>query len=48
MKQKNWFFEKNNNIVKPLANLTKIRREKNKLVISETKKGDNKKHQGNP
>jgi hypothetical protein len=29
MKQKSWFFEKINKIDRPLANLTKRRREKN-------------------
>jgi hypothetical protein len=29
---KSWFFEKINNIDKPLASLTKMRREKNRLV----------------
>jgi hypothetical protein len=32
----------------PLENLTKMRREKPKSVKSETKRGDNNKHQGNP
>jgi hypothetical protein len=42
------FFEKINKIDKPLANLTKMRREKPKSVKSETKKKDYSKHQGNP
>jgi hypothetical protein len=38
-KTKSWFFEKINNIDKPLENLTKIRREKIQLVKAERKKG---------
>jgi pantothenate kinase len=34
-----WFFEKINKIYKPLANLTKRRREKTQLIKSEMKKG---------
>jgi hypothetical protein len=47
-KQKSWFFEKISKIGKPLANLIKMRRERPKLVKSETKKEYNNKHQGNP
>jgi hypothetical protein len=36
---KGWFFEKINNIDRPIANLTKMRREKPKLVKSEMQKG---------
>jgi hypothetical protein len=36
---KHWFFEKINKIDRPLANLTKMRREKPKSVKSETQKG---------
>jgi hypothetical protein len=36
---KSWFFEKINKIDRPLANLTKIRMERPKLVKLETKKG---------
>jgi hypothetical protein len=36
---KSWSFEKLNRIDKPLANLTKMRREKTKLIKSEMKKG---------
>jgi uncharacterized tellurite resistance protein B-like protein len=38
-KTKSWFFEKINKIDKPLANLTKTRMEKIKLVKSDTKMG---------
>jgi hypothetical protein len=36
---KNWFFEKINNIDRPLGYLTKMRREKPKSVKSEMQKG---------
>jgi hypothetical protein len=36
---KSWLFEKINKIDKPLANLTKMRREMPKFVKSEKKKG---------
>jgi hypothetical protein len=39
MQQKNWFFEKINKIDRPLANLTKMRREKPKSIKSEMQKG---------
>jgi hypothetical protein len=47
---KSWFFEKINNIDKPLANLTKIRREKTQISKIRKKIGErgNNKHQGNP
>jgi hypothetical protein len=35
---KSWFFEKTNEIDRPLANLTKMRREKPKSVKSEMQK----------
>jgi hypothetical protein len=38
-KTKSWFFEKINKIDKPLANLTKIRRETAQIIKSERKKG---------
>jgi hypothetical protein len=38
-KTKSWFFGKINKIDKPLANLSKMRRKRPKLVKSETKKG---------
>jgi hypothetical protein len=46
MKTNSWFFEKINNIDKPL---TKMRREKIQISnIRNKKRGDNNKHQGNP
>jgi hypothetical protein len=39
MKQKGWFFEKINKIDRSLANLTKMRREKPKLIKSGMQKG---------
>jgi hypothetical protein len=36
---KSWFFEKLNKIDRPLANLTKMKRKKPKLVKSEMQKG---------
>jgi hypothetical protein len=46
---KSWFFEKINKIDRSLANLTKMRREKTKISkIRNAKRGDNKKHHGNP
>jgi hypothetical protein len=48
-KTKIWFFEKINNIDRPLANLTKIRREKNPNQKNQKcKRGDNNKQPGNP
>jgi hypothetical protein len=35
---KSWFFEKTNKIHKPLANVTKPRREKTQMIKSEMKK----------
>jgi hypothetical protein len=43
-KTKSWFFEKVNKIGKPLANLTKIRREKTQVIKIRNKKRDNNKH----
>jgi hypothetical protein len=40
MKQKNWFFEKINKIDKPLAKMTKRRRERPKLIKLEMNKRD--------
>jgi hypothetical protein len=40
--------KKINKIVKPLANMTKMSRERSKLVKSEIKQGDNNKHNRNP
>jgi uncharacterized protein with von Willebrand factor type A (vWA) domain len=40
MKQKNWFFEKINKINRPLANLTKMRREKNQISRIRNAKGE--------
>jgi len=46
---KSWFFEKINNIDRPLANLTKMRREKTQISRNyECKRGDNNKHHGSP
>jgi hypothetical protein len=39
MKQKNWFFEKLNKIYEPLANLTKMRREKTQISKIRNEKG---------
>jgi hypothetical protein len=46
-KTENCFFEKINKIDKPLANLSKIRREKPISVKSEMQSGDNNKHHRN-
>jgi hypothetical protein len=40
MKQKNWFFVNINEINKPLANLTKWRREKTQINKIRDEKGD--------
>jgi DNA anti-recombination protein RmuC len=45
---KSWFFEKIKKIDRPLANLTKMRREKPKSVKSGMQKGDNNKHHRSP
>jgi hypothetical protein len=45
MKQKAGSLKKINKTEKPLANLTKMRREKKISKISNTKGGDNNKHQ---
>jgi hypothetical protein len=45
---KTWFFEKINNIDRPPANLTKMRREKSNQLNQKCKRGDNNKHHGNP
>jgi hypothetical protein len=37
---KSWFFEKINKIDKPLAHLTKMRREKTQISIIRNKKGE--------
>jgi hypothetical protein len=42
---KSWFFEKINKIDRPLANLTKMRRENPNQKF---KRRDNNKHHGNP
>jgi hypothetical protein len=48
-KTKSYFFEKINKIDRPLANLTKMRREKSPNQYNQKcKRGDNKKHNGNP
>jgi hypothetical protein len=39
-KTKSWFFEKINKIHKPLANLTKMRREKTQISKIRNKKGE--------
>jgi hypothetical protein len=46
---KSWFFEKLNKIENPLANLTKMRREKTQISKVRNKKSrDNNKHYENP
>jgi hypothetical protein len=45
---KSWFFEKINNIDRPLANLTKMRRGKTQVIDSGMQRGDNNKHHGSP
>jgi hypothetical protein len=46
---KSWFFEKIKKIDRPLANLTKMRKEKNPNQKNQKcKRGDNNKHHGNP
>jgi hypothetical protein len=40
MKQKNWFFEKINEIDTPLANLTKMRKEKTEISKIRNTKGE--------
>jgi hypothetical protein len=42
-KPKSWFLEKINTKDRPLANLTKMRREKTLIIKSEMKRGDNNK-----
>jgi hypothetical protein len=46
---KSWFFEQINKINRPLANLTKMRREKTQIrKIRNAKRGDTNKHHGSP
>jgi hypothetical protein len=45
---KSWFSKKINNIDRPLANLTKMRREKTKISKIRNAKGRLNKHHGNP
>jgi hypothetical protein len=48
-KTKSWFFEQINRIDKPLANLTKMKREKTQISkIRKQKREDNNNYQGNP
>jgi predicted PurR-regulated permease PerM len=45
---KNWFYEKINKIDRPLANLTKMRREKTQISKIRNTKGEITKNYGNP